>query len=329
VKAPFPWFGGKSRAAPLIWSRMGDPPNYVEPFAGSLAVILGRPGEGRRIETVNDIDGYVSNFWRALQHDPDGVAEAADNPVNECDLHARHTWLHAQVDRMERLKTDPDYYDSRVAGFWCWGLSSWIGDNFCRPNPQASIPHLGNAGLVVHRKRPHLGNAGQGINRQLPHLGDAGNDDAGACATARADITEYMRQLADRLRYVRVCCGDWRRVCTETPTAKLGITAVVLDPPYADDGKRDMVYGVHETGVWGDVCDWCRENGANPLLRIALCGYESESADPGLPGWDCVAWKAHGGMASQGKNEQHKANSHRERIWFSPACIDTTQPELW
>jgi hypothetical protein len=43
LKAPFPWFGGKIRAAHLIWPRFGDVPNYVEPFAGSLAVLLRRP----------------------------------------------------------------------------------------------------------------------------------------------------------------------------------------------------------------------------------------------------------------------------------------------
>lgn len=43
LRAPFPWFGGKSRAAPLVWSALGDVANYVEPFAGSLAVLLARP----------------------------------------------------------------------------------------------------------------------------------------------------------------------------------------------------------------------------------------------------------------------------------------------
>lgn len=32
LKAPFPWFGGKSRVAPIVWDRFGDVPNYVEPF---------------------------------------------------------------------------------------------------------------------------------------------------------------------------------------------------------------------------------------------------------------------------------------------------------
>jgi len=43
LRAPFPWFGGKSRCAGVVWSMLGDVPNYVEPFAGSLAVLLGRP----------------------------------------------------------------------------------------------------------------------------------------------------------------------------------------------------------------------------------------------------------------------------------------------
>ncbi|KKM69533.1 hypothetical protein LCGC14_1449830, partial [marine sediment metagenome] len=43
LKAPFPWFGGKRRVADKVWERFGDVPNYVEPFAGSLAVLLERP----------------------------------------------------------------------------------------------------------------------------------------------------------------------------------------------------------------------------------------------------------------------------------------------
>lgn len=45
MKAPFPYFGGKSKVSDLVWGLLGaDVMNYVEPFAGSLAVLLGRPG---------------------------------------------------------------------------------------------------------------------------------------------------------------------------------------------------------------------------------------------------------------------------------------------
>ena len=37
---PFPYFGGKWRAAGRIWEALGDPSGYVEPFAGSAAVLL-------------------------------------------------------------------------------------------------------------------------------------------------------------------------------------------------------------------------------------------------------------------------------------------------
>ena len=30
LRAPFVWFGGKSRVAPLVWERFGDVRNYME-----------------------------------------------------------------------------------------------------------------------------------------------------------------------------------------------------------------------------------------------------------------------------------------------------------
>ena len=85
MKAPFPWFGGKRRVASEIWAAFGDVDNYVEPFAGSLAVLLERPTWHRAAcETVNDADKFLANFWRALAHDPQAVAEHCDWPVNEC-----------------------------------------------------------------------------------------------------------------------------------------------------------------------------------------------------------------------------------------------------
>jgi hypothetical protein len=68
-KAPMPWFGGKAKAAPLVWGLLGDVDHYVEPFAGSLAVLLNRPHPCNRTyfsETVNDADGLLVNAWPAL-----------------------------------------------------------------------------------------------------------------------------------------------------------------------------------------------------------------------------------------------------------------------
>jgi hypothetical protein len=169
LKAPFPWFGGKSRVAHLVWDRFGSVANYVEPFFGSGAVLLSRP-TSPGIETVNDADCYLANFWRAVKENPSLVAAWADWPVNEADQHARHLWLCSQEEFRERMKTEPGYYDAKIAGWWVWGQCIWIGSGWC----SRQRPHLGDAGTGVHRKRPHLGNAGTGVNRQLPHLGSAG-----------------------------------------------------------------------------------------------------------------------------------------------------------
>jgi site-specific DNA-adenine methylase len=352
LKAPFPWFGGKSKVAGLIWEHFGDVQNYVEPFFGSGAVLLNRPSEAR-IETVNDLDCMVANFWRALQHDPDAVADAADWPVNEADQHARHLWLVSQEEFREQMKVDPEYYDAKIAGWWVWGQCIWIGSGWCAKQ----LPHLGSAGSGVNRQRPHLGNAGTGVHRQLPHLGDAGTGvhrklphlgdagtgvhrklphlgDAGTggdeCLSdrtlgTREFLFQYMSELAERLRRVRVCCGDWSRVCGPTPTVKLGLTGVFLDPPYLD-GRTDALYSSDSLTVANEVREWAIAQGDDPRIRIALCGYEGEHAMP--ESWECVEWKARGGYGSQGEN-QARENSAKERIWFSPHCISGKQESLF
>lgn len=310
--APFPWFGGKSRVAPQVWQRFGDVPNYVEPFAGSLAVLLGRP-HTPKTETVNDLDGLLCNFWRAVKHDPEGVARWADWPVSEPDLHARHLWLLGTVPTLaDRLCADPDWHDAKIAGWWVWGLCSWIGTGWCSGNgPWRNVDGLlskGNAGQGINRKLPHLGDAGRGINRKFPHLGNAGQG--------------IFDALSDRLRGVRVAQGDWHRVCGESVTFKHGLTGMFLDPPYlSHDGAGDT-YRTDCADVAHDVREWAIANGANPLMRIALCGYEGEHNMPG--DWEVFEWKAKGGYASQG--DCNNNNATRERIWFSPHCLRPSVP---
>jgi hypothetical protein len=424
LRAPFPWFGGKSRVAHLVWERFGQVRNYVEPFFGSGAILLARPGDAG-IETVNDADAYLSNFWRAVTADPDEVARHADWPVNEADLHARHRWLvETAAERIERCKTEPEYFDAKVAGWWVWGQCLWIGSGWCsRPewtgrghaggkprgingaefgklpaiagrdggrgayaksrkrDPEwEQRPHLGSDGkgqgitrvagaktrklplvggeskgvnsqsiirkrpaltgngggngvhkpsLAIDAKRPVLAHGGgRGVLRQahqVPDLsGDSGVAGRGIHASGFLErsggLQSYMRALADRLRRVRVCCGDFERILGPAVTTCIGLTGVLLDPPYHEDG-RAICYSQDGEGAWWRARRWAIENGNDPLLRIALCGYEHPDAD--FPdGWQAIAWKASGGYA---RSARGKANAHRERILFSPHCLTGEQ----
>ena len=355
VTAPFPWFGGKRKIAPMVWDRFGDVPNYCEPFAGSLAVLLGRP-HPPRIETVNDLDFYLVNFWRAVQVDPEGVARWADGPVNEADLHGRHRWLVARGRRLvARCARDPHYFNTKIAGWWVWGQCLWIGSGWCASKDIRSTNANGilrnklikNRGLTgvhknsVHRfdrsdspdqKRRWQGGGqggGSGVHapslwRTIPDLsGDSGASGRGIHAASRLGLIDYMERLAARLRRVRVCCGEWDRVLTPSVTTYIGVTGVLLDPPYNHD-LRQRCYA-EDHNVSEAVRVWALANGDNPLFRIALCGYVDEHG-PFMPAsWACVPWKAHGGYS---RTERGIANRDRERVWFSPHCLLATQSVL-
>lgn len=337
LQAPFPYFGGKSRIASAVWARFGAVRNYVEPFFGSGANLLARPQPFEGSETVNDKCGFIANFWRAVGADAETVAAHADHPVNENDLHARHAWLVAQAESLQsRLEGDPDWYDAKVAGWWCWGMCCWIGSGFCsgkgpwqvvEVDGVRKLVHLGNAGRGVHRKRVHLGNAGLGVHRKLVHLGDAGQGGDG--------LYKWFAALMERLRHVRVCCGDWERVCGDTPTVKQGCTAVFLDPPYlgetnGDDGvkrRHGDLYRQEDLTIAHRVRDWCLERGDDKRFRIALCGYEGEHEELEGRGWSVLAWKTKGGYGSQGS--QGSQNASRERVWFSPHCVGAPRSGLF
>lgn len=76
----------------------------------------------------------------------------------------------------------------------------------------------------------------------------------------------------------------------------------------------------YEHRIFEDVRQWAIENGQNPLLRIALCGYDFEMPD----GWTLINWKAHGGYGSQGQG-RGRDNARREIVAFSPFCIDPAE----
>lgn len=291
MKAPFPYFGGKSKVAHVVWERFGNVRNYVEPFCGSAAVLLARPPGFSGSETINDWDGYVSNFWRAITLDPDEVLKHCDYPVLELDLHARSSELRMQREEFtEKMRADPRYYDARVAGWWVWGKSASIGDSF--DTGAKSIPYMGAGSRGIHRTSDTPKN--------------------------------QIDTIAKRLRGVTVCCGDWSRVATDVQVKANGTTGIFLDPPYPEGNYS--YGGLTDRTISGEVLTWCIANGQNPLWRIAMCGY-SENDALADAGWSAYEWEAGGGYSKTAG--QKNANASREVIWFSPHCLTQSQGGLF
>src|SRR6266852_106053 len=67
----FGWYGGKFNHLDWLLPLLPAAHHYCEPFGGSAAVLLNR--EPSLVETFNDLDGDVVNFFRVLREGADEV----------------------------------------------------------------------------------------------------------------------------------------------------------------------------------------------------------------------------------------------------------------
>jgi DNA adenine methylase len=107
VAAPtaFPYYGSKTRLAAEIVALFPPHRVYVEPFAGSAAVLLAKPPVEHEI--LNDRNGAIVAFFRVLRDRPDDLLDVLrltpyardefiacrlDEPVDDLEL-ARRWWV--------------------------------------------------------------------------------------------------------------------------------------------------------------------------------------------------------------------------------------------
>lgn len=301
--APFPYFGGKRHIASTVWGLLGDVDAYVEPFAGSAAVLLGRPDfKGKRREILNDLDGWITNLWRSVRDRPDEVLAHVRGPVMEVDLHARLAWLRERntPKLVSWLGGDPEHCDPKAAAWWLYATIGSIAGGSRRG------PWKPEGGYL--RKTP---GGRDGIVRAIPHI----TRGQGGLPTLPLTLPE----LSDRMKHVVITCGDWRRPLSKA-LRYYSTVGVLLDPPYearkrTTDGHEIYVEdGLH---VSAEVREWCKQ--APKAWRIVLCGYEDEHDELLEHGWRKVTPPK--SPAGSGRNVTDM-NGQRDRLWVSPACLN-------
>ena len=350
LKAPFPWYGGKGRWVADVLEMFGDIKVYAEPFAGSLAVLLGSPARNREI--ICDTDGMVCNAWRAIKADPAAVAYWADYPTFHQDLTARRYWLARWKDsHADRLVDDMDFYCSRAAGLWIYCLSSWIGasgdmlrlnydkrpkvyDSMGGVGVQAQVlaknlrPYVQNGGGrgvriqrldLANEKRPIIKNGGTGISAQRVDLGGRIGDGS--------RLSDWMYDLADRLARVIVLNRDWTSAVTPVvlqhgATSRKPPVGIFLDPPYLLGGRSDILYpsDLEANNPAREAYEWAVEHGDQ--YRIAYCGMEGDFPLP--QGWT-ARYRTLGGVRDVERRRR------LDCVMFSPACQkaqESNQPPL-
>lgn len=283
--------GSKAKVSDLVWERFGKVHRYVEPFLGSGAIWLGRPGEGLNGygEVVNDRSGMIVNMWRAFVYDPDRIADLVDWVGSTTELESRQkTMLRELGDLTSKLEADPRYYDAEIAGWTVYGMSwatharAFMNDANCK---------VGRPSIIA----------------------------AGAHALTRPPVHEWFQTISARIKKAVILCDDWKKSVTSAVLhgSKTDFCAVFLDPPYGEDRRTDL-YQVDSKTVYQDVLEWALNN-SDDRTRICVAGYEGEHDLLEDHGWDVVPWSStHGGESR-----------HKERLWFSPSCIQPTGDALF
>ena len=353
LSPPFPYYGGKRKWAADIWARFGNPDFYAEPFAGSLSVLLYRSTPCRR-EIVTDTNGLLCNFWRALQADPDAVAYYADYPTVHQDLTARHGWLRTWgLENREQLESDPEFFDVKAAGWWVWGISLWIGADWCRLEqidfdgkkvPQFG-PEPGGRGSNAQRidipydARPYFNNTGggHGVSAQrlfvpankrpvmATSLGGKGISAHRTDLQGSGRLHPWFLKLAQRLYGVIVLNRSWESAVTptamgDTPSRPVRTRAILLDPPYITSDRRELYssdYDGTSDAVAAATYEWAVQKGADPTYRIAYCCHTGDFPCP--EGWSTLTKSFTGVRLSERK--QKKADC----LFFSPGCLDPAE----
>lgn len=124
------YYGSKRQIADQIVAMLPEHDGYVEPFCGSLAVLMAKPPE--RFEVANDLDGDLMNFWavlrdhhleleRACSLTPHSRAEHGHAwPIPDdvtCRVErARRTWLKLTQGRSGSLRTTGWRYHEAPSG---------------------------------------------------------------------------------------------------------------------------------------------------------------------------------------------------------------------
>ncbi len=99
----FGWYGGKFSHLRWLLPLLPQTHQYCEPFGGSAAVILNRPSSP--VETYNDLDGEIVNFFRVLRDKSEELVKAiALTPFSREEFYLAITPEEAQVSDIERAR---------------------------------------------------------------------------------------------------------------------------------------------------------------------------------------------------------------------------------
>jgi DNA adenine methylase len=228
VKPPVAYFGAKTTIAAQIAALLRPHAHYVEPFAGSLAVLLAKPPS--RMETVNDIDGDLMTFWRMLRDRPADLEracaltpharaehQAAYAPAPDDLERARRVWVRLTQGRSGALRPTgwrhyqdpagpgpsmPGYLRAYVSRMHAAAERIAAVSLECRPALEVIEAYGRHPGVLIYADPPYLGSTRAGSRYRYEMTSDTDHRAlAGALGRCRAAVvlSGYDSRLYDGL----------------------------------------------------------------------------------------------------------------------------------
>lgn len=191
MRPPFPYYGGKMSVAAQIVDLLPAHEHYVEPFAGSLSVLLTKPAA--RFETVNDLFGELMTFWKVLRDRPAELARvcaltphsraeymaAADLSGDDLEV-ARRVWVRLSQSRSAllgkktgwRFYIDPAGSSSSMPGYLAGYVQRFaaVAERLhgvsleCRPAAEVIQAYGRFPQVCLYVDPPYLGSTRNGTN---------------------------------------------------------------------------------------------------------------------------------------------------------------------
>jgi DNA adenine methylase len=95
------YFGGKWKIGQWVVNHFPSHISYVEPFCGGASVLLQKAPS--MIETINDIDGNLINFFRVLRESPDELIRRLElTPYARAELRAAYETTDDRIEAARR-----------------------------------------------------------------------------------------------------------------------------------------------------------------------------------------------------------------------------------
>lgn len=237
VRPPFAYFGGKTTLGHRIAALLPAHRHYIEPYAGSLAVLLAKPRA--QFETVNDLDQDLVLFWRVLRERGDELASVCALTPHSRAEHtaafdldgtdelerARRVWVRLSQGRGGMLRrTGWRFYRdaSRRTGSMPWTRNAYVDRLWdaterlagvsleCRPALSLITDYGQHPNVLIYADPPYLGSTrGWGNQYQHEMRGEPEHRELAAAlrsSAAAVVLSGYPSPLYDELY------ADWDRI---------------------------------------------------------------------------------------------------------------------